>query len=104
MKRTSLTVAALLLVAATATAQAPQLADPFQVKMADGSPLEVGEIGHSAPVYADFDGDKIPDLIVGEFKHGACRIYKNYGTTHNPVFKDFKFFVAGGKQAAIPPD
>lgn len=93
-----------LLIPITATAQVPQLAEPYQVKLADGSPLDTGGIGHAAPYYGDFDGDKVPDLLVGEFKDGALRIYKNYGTAHKPIFKTHEFFVAGGKQAIVPPD
>ena len=104
MPRLMITTSVLLLAAACAWAQAPGLAEPFKVKMDDGSPLEVGRIGHSAPIYADFDGDNIPDLIVGEFLDGACRIFKNYGTATAPVFKDFEFFHAGGKKAVVPPD
>jgi len=85
-------------------AQTVKLAAGVQIEMADGSPLEVGGVGHAAPVYHDFDGDGVPDLVVGEFEDGACRIFHNYGTATSPEFRDFEFFHAGGKKATVPPD
>ncbi len=105
MKRIACIAAALALVAATtAEAQIVKLAAGVQIQMADGTPLEVGEVGHAAPVYHDFDGDGVPDLVVGEFEDGACRIFHNYGTATRPLFRDFEFFFAGGKKATVPPD
>ena len=103
MNRILFVVVAMLFVLSPAMAQGPNLAEPYPLVLADGSNLDVQGIGHSAPVYADFDGDEVPDLIVGEFKSGACRIFKNYGSARDPVFKDFKFMEAGGTQATVPP-
>jgi hypothetical protein len=72
---------------------------PFQV-MANGRAITV-DTGHAAPAYADMDGDKIPDLIVGQFDGGKARIYKNHGTATNQEFKDFEWFQAGGKTATV---
>lgn len=72
---------------------------PFQV-MADGKAITV-DIGHAAPAYADMDGDQVPDLLVGQFAGGKLRIYKNHGTASKPLFKDFKWFEAGGKTATV---
>ncbi len=105
MKRALSVTAMLALIAPVTTgAQVVKLAAGVQVEMADGSPLEVGEVGHAAPVYHDYDGDGVPDLVVGEFEDGACRIFHNYGTATRPVFRDFEFFHAGGKKATVPPD
>jgi hypothetical protein len=84
--------------------QVVSLAAGVKILLADGTPLEVGTIGHAAPVYHDFDKDGVPDLVVGEYEDGACRIFRNYGTATNPVFRDFEFFHAGGKKASVPPD
>lgn len=102
MKKLMLMVLVMLM-STMAFAQAPKLADPYQLKLADGTVLDTGGIGHAAPFYADFDGDNVPDLLVGEFKDGALRIYHNYGTKLEPVFKDFKFFEVDGVQAIVPP-
>ncbi len=94
----------MLLIVPAAKAQSVKLAAGIQVTLADGSPLAVGEVGHAAPVYHDFDGDGVPDLVVGEFEDGACRIFHNYGTAARPLFRDFEFFHAGGRKATVPPD
>ena len=101
--RKLLFIALVMLVSTVAFAQAPKLAEPYRLKLADGSVLDTGGIGHAAPFYADFDGDNVPDLLVGEFKDGALRIYRNHGTKQEPVFKDFTFFEVDGVQAIVPP-
>ena len=103
MVRAIFTMAACLAVVSTAWAQAPQLEGPHNVTLADGSVLDVGGVGHSTPDYADVDGDGIPDLVVGEFKDGAIRIYRNHGSAEAPIFKDFEFLMADGEQAVVPP-
>ena len=104
MKRSLCVIIAVALIAPTAGAQTVKLAAGIQVEMADGTSLEVGKVGHAAPVYHDFDGDGVPDLVVGEFEDGACRIFHNYGTATRPRFRDFQSFHAGGKKATVPPD
>ncbi len=104
MKVLSLGSIGLLIITVTVQAQAPRVAEPVKVTMENGTPLEVGSVGHAAPVYHDFDGDGVPDLIVGEFEDGACRVFRNYGTATEPIFRDFEFFHAGGKKAKVPPD
>jgi len=104
MKRVLCGITLLMLVVPVAEAQVVQLAAGVKVTMADVSPLEVGEVGHAAPVYHDFDGDGVPDLVVGEFEDGACRIFRNYGSATRPIFRDFEFFHAGGRKATVPPD
>ena len=92
----------LLLPANIALCQVPQLSDPIQLTTTDGEPIDVGENGFATPFYADVDGDDVPDLLVGEFKGGGCRVYHNYGTATQPVFKDFKYLQAEGVQATVP--
>ncbi len=105
MKRILCLATMLTLVACTTPdTRIVKLAAGVKVQMADGTPLEVGEVGHAAPVYHDFDGDGVPDLVVGEYEDGALRIFRNYGSATEPVFRDFEFFHAGGKKASVPPD
>ncbi len=79
--------------------EAPRFDTPFRVKA--GEELISVEIGHAAPVYDDLDGDGLKELIVGQFRDGKIRIYKNHGTNTAPVFKDFEWFEAGGEVVAV---
>ena len=79
-----------------------ELANPIAI-VANGEAIDIGGYGHSAPFYADMDADNVPDLLVGEFKGGQIRLYKNHGTTEAPAFKDFEYLKAGGEFAVIPP-
>lgn len=75
------------------------LVQPF-LAMAKGGPIKV-DIGHAAPIFVDFDGDGLKDLLVGQFREGKLRIYKNVGTRSLPKFDGFRWFEAGGKIAQI---
>jgi hypothetical protein len=81
-------------------AAVPELQSGVKIE-ADGQPIDV-EIGHAAPCYADFDGDGVKDLLVGQFGGGKLRIYKNSGSNSQPKFTDFKYFQAGGAEATVP--
>ena len=83
-----------------APAAAPDLAPGVLVEAA-GTPIDV-EVGHAAPYYADFDGDGLKDLLVGQFGGGKLRIYRNEGSSTSPQFVDFEFFMADGTEASVP--
>ena len=76
------------------------LAAPFRVRDAAGF-IDV-DVGHAAPLVADFDGDGVPDLLVGQFGDGKLRIYKNVGTAKEPKFDGFTWFKTGEQEARIP--
>src|SRR5258708_36208938 len=81
------------------------LAAPFRVRDAAGL-IDV-EVGHAAPLIADFDGDGIPDLLVGEFgesSHGKLRIYKNVGAAKEPKFEGFTRIKTGELEARMPSE
>ena len=87
-----------------APAAGSQLAAPVQVQ-ADGKPIDIDEIGHAAPFFADFDGDGKRDLLVGQFGNngqGKLRIYKNTGTDAEPKFAQYEPFKAGAETGTIP--
>ena len=91
----------LLLIATGSMASADELAPPVNVK-AGGKAIDTGGVGYAAPCYADFDGDGVKDLLLGEFSQGRLRIYKNLGTNAKPRFKDFVFFQDGAETGRIP--
>ena len=78
---------------------AQQFEAPIRL-MADGKPIDV-DVGHAQPYGADFDGDGVRDLLVGQFGEGRLRIYKNTGTDQEPKFGKFEWFQAGGEIASV---
>jgi hypothetical protein len=87
---------------------APALgADPNGVQMpptrvmADGKPVDTERSAHAAPYFADFYGNGLPDLIVGEFYGGRMWVYKNIGKPGQPKFDKRQPIIASGEQACI---
>ncbi len=78
-----------------------ELEPPLHV-MAGGQPIDVQRGGLAAPFYADFDGDGVKDLLVGEVDEGRMRIYHNYGTNAQPRFSDYTWFKAGRDLGRVP--
>ena len=74
-----------------------------EAKLAKGVKLEVAgepidiEVGHLVPRACDWNNDGKKDLIVGQFRDGAIRLYLNEGTDSAPVFGEFSLLHAGGK-------
>ena len=62
--------------------KAPNFADQQTKLKAGGKVMEVGT-GDSGPVVADWDGDELPDLIVGG-GDGSVTFFKNIGTREKP--------------------
>lgn len=90
----------LILLAAFSAGGPSELLEPVRI-LAGGKPIDV-EVGHAAPCFADFDGDGLEDLLVGQFGGGKLRIYKNAGTGRLPRFDDFSIFQADGKEGTVP--
>lgn len=96
-------VAALLLAAAglSAAVAAPgTLAVPAKLT-ADGKPIDV-EKGHAAPLVCDWDGDGLPDLLVGQFGSGRLLVFRNVGTRKEPKLSEPVVFRAGGAEGTVP--
>jgi len=81
-------------------ALSPELDRPFSIADAKG-PIDV-EVGHAAPLFLDFDGDGLRDLLVGQFGKGKLRIYRNVGSKTAPRFEGFTPFQAGGAEGTVP--
>ena len=60
------------------------------------------EIGHAAPLVADWDGDGVRDLLVGQFQGGHLRIYRKVGTDTEPRFAGFEKLRTGKELASVP--
>ena len=78
-----------------AVADEPKLDEGVKLEAA-GKPIDI-EIGHLVPRACDWNNDGKKDLIVGQFKDGAIRLYLNVGTDAAPVFGEYSFLQAGGK-------
>ncbi len=79
---------------------AGELLPPFRVT-AGGQPIDT-DVGHAAPIMADFDGDGVPDLLVGQFGNGRLRIYRNEGSNTLPKFRARGWFRAEGAFGEVP--
>ncbi len=76
------------------------LAAPVRLEC-DTGPIETGKyVGHAGPLFADFDGDKKPDLLVGNFK-GYLQLYTNIGEPGAPKLVAKGLFQADGADAHI---
>jgi hypothetical protein len=79
----------------------PTLAAPIRLE-AGGKPI-CADTGHAAPYVIDFDRDGKKDLLVGQFKGGTCRVYRNEGTDAAPAFGEYELLKAGKAPAAMQP-
>ena len=100
--RTRLMTLAVVLGAWPVLADEPKgdLAPPVKLQ-AGGKPIDV-DIGHAAPFVADFAGDGVLHLLVGQFRDGKLRVYRNTGTRERPRFDAFTWFQAGGGDGKVP--
>ncbi len=71
-------LAALLPFCGAALCSATEFERPVRLK-ADGAAVRVESPGYAAPCWADVDGDGKKDLLVGQFKGGKIRVFKNRG-------------------------
>jgi hypothetical protein len=90
--------------AAAGAGKRSDLAPPVQLT-ADGKAVDVGEIGHAAPFFADFDGDGKRDLLAGNFGNqgqGKLLVFKNQGTDAEPKFGKYEYLKVGADLGTVP--
>jgi len=95
-----LAVVSILLGAWQDGAPAADLAPPVRMEAA-GTPIDT-DIGHAAPCVADFDGDGVRDLLVGQFGDGLLWIYRNEGTNAEPELAAGVKFKEGREDGRVP--
>jgi hypothetical protein len=77
-----------------------ELAAPVRIE-AGGKPIDTA-VGHAAPFVGDFDGDKVADLLVGQFGDGILWIYRNVGTAARPKLAAGLKFKDGREDGRVP--
>jgi len=66
---------------------------------AGGEAVRVESPGYAAPSWADIDGDGKKDLLVGQFRNGKIRVFKNLG---DGKLAKGQWLQAEGKTAEVP--
>jgi hypothetical protein len=77
-----------------------ELLPPTRIE-AGGKPIDT-DIGHAAPLVADFDGDGVNDLLVGQFGDGILWIFRNEGTNAAPKLAAGTKFKEGAEDGRVP--
>jgi hypothetical protein len=77
-----------------------ELAAPVRIEAA-GKPIDTA-VGHAAPFVGDFDGDKVADLLVGQFGEGILWIYRNEATAGRPKLAAGVKFKDGREDGRVP--
>ena len=88
------------LAAPAAEGPSRDLAPPVRIEAA-GKPIDT-DVGHAAPFVADFDGDGVQDLLVGQFGDGILWVYKNQGTSAAPKLAAGVKFKQGKEDGRVP--
>ena len=91
-------LAGLSLVCGAAACGAADFAPPVRLQ-ADGVAIRVEAPGYACPCWADIDGKGKNDLLVGQFRGGKIKIYKNLGDSK---FAAGEWLKAEGKVAEVP--
>ncbi|MFH1419279.1 MAG: VCBS repeat-containing protein [Planctomycetota bacterium] len=98
---TSLALAIALM--ATPSAFADLTLGPEELVQAGG--LDIGVSGYSVPSYADWNGDGLMDLILGEGSGSytpKVRIYLNGGSVSSPAFSTYSYAQSNGSDLTVP--
>lgn len=80
------------------TASAAEFQSPVRLKAGDAA-VRVESPGYAAPCLADLDADGKKELLVGQFKDGKIRVFKQLGPEE---FAPGEWLQAEGKVAHVP--
>lgn len=78
---------------------------PEEIIKAKGKDIVVP--GYAVPSLADWNGDHLKDLLVGEGGggySGKIRVYLNVGTETDPCFTDYSYVQSNGKDLVCTPE
>lgn len=85
----------------TASAAQPAvLAAPVRLECNTGVIDSGADIAHSGPLFADLDGDRKPELLVGNFR-GYFQLYADVGEPGAPKLVDKGRLKAGAEDAYV---
>lgn len=73
---------------------APRLTTPRFLTVGN-SFMQVGKVGHAAPLVYDWDRDGKMDILVGEFeiKKSYLKLFRNIGTNKKPIYEEDSTYV-----------
>ncbi len=58
-------------------------------------------IKNSSPAIADWDGDGLKDLLIGQFSSGKIHFFKNIGSKTEPLLEESSFLQAEGTNISL---
>ena len=86
--------------ALTGFARAAEFEAPVRLEAA-GEPVRAETPGYASPCWADIDNDGDKDLLVGQYKQGKIRVYRNRGRGIGDLAAG-EWLEAGGKPVRVP--
>ena len=91
-------IGAILLFSSSVSAWDPVFEEPFQIETVTG---DFDFASHPDPCIADWDGDGLEDLIVGQFSGGKIKWWKNVGSLGDPQFSYQGLIYADGSPISV---
>ena len=88
----------LLWIAWGVASQGAQFTEPVRLKAGDDF-VRVEAPGWACPSWHDLDGDGKKDLVVGQFRDGKMKVYRNLG---DGKLAEGRWIEAGGEVAKVP--
>ncbi|MBD3277808.1 MAG: hypothetical protein GF388_05880 [Candidatus Aegiribacteria sp.] len=91
----------LILIAASLSVSGDPVEFTYAGKLLSGGErIDVGS--YAAPLFTDWDGDGLKDLICGQFDNGRIRFYRNVGSAENPEFGGFQYLLDDAAYLSVP--